>query len=186
MKKLKNLPNILSVIRIALIPCFVGSYLSFEGKGAALWPGLILFVSGFTDFLDGYIARKYHFETYLGKILDPVADKLTQFVVCLVIGFKNAFFFYLAALYFVKEFCMLIGGIWLTKRDVKIAGSKWWGKLATGLFYAVMLIVILFPTLPETVLDYMCFGLMAVILFAFVMYIPEFVKLLGSNKKVEE
>ncbi|MBQ5320883.1 MAG: CDP-alcohol phosphatidyltransferase family protein [Oscillospiraceae bacterium] len=186
MKNFKNLPNILSVVRIILIPFFVVSYLNFSEEGLYLLPGFILLLSGFTDFLDGYIARKYGFITYLGKILDPLADKLTQFTVCLVIGFRNSFFLYLAGLYFIKELCMLIGGIWLTKKDIKIAGSKWWGKLGTGMFYAVMLIVILFPTLPEIVSDWLCIGLMVVIVFAFVMYIPEFIKLLGVNKKIEE
>ena len=185
MRNLKNLPNILSVIRIGLIPFFVVSYLNFNEDGLCIFPGLILLLSGITDFLDGYIARKYGFITYLGKILDPLADKLTQFIVCLVIGLKNNFFLSLAALYFVKELCMLIGGIWLTKKDIKIAGSKWWGKLGTGMFYMVMLIVILFPNLPELVAAWLCIGLMGFILFAFVMYIPEFIKLLGG-KKIEE
>lgn len=186
MKGLKNLPNILSVIRIILIPIFVVAYLSYDGDGFYVLPAAILLASGFTDFLDGFIARKYHFESYLGKILDPLADKLTQFTVCLSVGIKINLFLYLAGLYFIKELCMLAGGIWLTRNNIKIIGSKWWGKVGTGLFYAVMFVVILFPNLSENVKLYLCLAMMIIIVCVLILYIPEFIKLINSKKDFEE
>ncbi len=186
MSAFKNLPNILSVIRILLIPVFVIAYFSYEGTGVYFLPAAILLASGLTDFLDGFIARKYHLESYLGKILDPLADKLTQFTVCLVVGFEVKVFLCLAALYFVKEFCMMIAGILLTHKNIKISGSKWWGKVGTGVFYAVMFVVVLFPNLSDNVKFYLCGAMMTMIIMVFILYIPEYFKLVRSNKVSEE
>ena len=185
MRSLKNLPNILSVIRIVLIPFFATAYLGYVGEGPYFLPASILIVSGITDVLDGFIARKFHFETKLGKIIDPLADKLTQFVVCLCIGFKVPIFFWLAAIYFVKEICMLIGGLLLTRNKVEIAPSKWWGKAGTALFYAVMCVVVLFPNLSENIKFYLCVGMMAIIICVFILYVPEFKKLINSKNDIE-
>jgi cardiolipin synthase len=181
MSAFKNIPNILSVIRILLIPIFITAYFSYDGSGVYFLPAAILLASGLTDFLDGFIARKYHLESYLGRILDPLADKLTQFTVCLVVGLEVKVFLYLAALYFIKEFCMMIAGILLTHKKIKIAGSKWWGKVGTGVFYAVMLVVVLFPNLSGNVKFYLCAAMMAMIITIFILYIPEYLKLIRTN-----
>lgn len=186
MSAFKNIPNILSVIRILLIPFFMTSYLSYEGSGVYFLPAAILLASGLTDFLDGFIARRFHLESYLGKILDPLADKLTQFTVCLAVGLEVKVFLCLATLYFVKEFCMMIAGILLTHKKIKIAGSKWWGKVGTGVFYAVMLVVVLFPNLSDNVKFYLCGAMMAMIIMIFVLYIPEYIKLVRPNNALKE
>ncbi len=185
MKSLKNLPNILSVIRIFLIPFFAAAYLGYEDEGYYFLPASILIVSGLTDAFDGFIARKFHFETKFGKIIDPLADKLTQFVVCLCIGLKNPVFICLAAVYFLKEVCMLIGGLLLTRRKIEIVSSKWWGKVGTALFYAVMCVVVFFPNLSVNIKLYLCIGMAAIITCVFVLYIPEFIKLLKSKNAIE-
>lgn len=182
MKSLRHIPNILSVIRILMIPFFAVSYLNFSGDGVCTLPAAILIASGITDFLDGFIARKFHFESYIGRILDPLGDKLTQFFVCFFVGFKVKFFLIAAALYAVKEIIMLIAGIILTKKDIKIISSKWWGKVATGVFYVVLTTVIFFPTMNEALKSILSVLLMATVLFAFFMYIPEFKKLIQANK----
>ena len=73
MKK-ENIPNILTIIRFILIPFIYMSVLSKHFLSA-----LIIFtISALTDVLDGYIARKYNYITDIGKLIDPLADKLTQ------------------------------------------------------------------------------------------------------------
>ena len=68
-----TIPNILSCFRIVLIPVFIVCYLNTPAEGIALWPVLILMLSGLTDVLDGFIARRFNMISDLGKMLDPVA-----------------------------------------------------------------------------------------------------------------
>ena len=95
---------------------------------------------------DGFIARKFNMVTQLGKILDPLADKLTLFTVALTLacsGYK--YLFLLAAVLFVKEILMLCGGVILARHynDNKMESSKWFGKFATALLYIVMFGILL-------------------------------------------
>ena len=69
-----TIPNLLSLLRIIVIPFFAYFFI----KGNALWAIIVLFLSGVSDFLDGKIARKFNQVSDLGKVLDPVADKLTS------------------------------------------------------------------------------------------------------------
>ena len=103
LKEFFNIPNCLCYFRIILIPVFFVFYFQAEGQMDYIISALILIVSGFTDFLDGYIARKYDMITDFGKLIDPIADKLTQFSVAvaliytysfsLILTFSNLFYF---------------------------------------------------------------------------------------------
>jgi cardiolipin synthase len=173
-------------VRIILIPIFIYLYFAHDGSIIAVWPTLILLLSGFTDWLDGFIARKYKFVTYVGKILDPAADKLTQFSVCLAVGIKNPFFLIVAAAYFIKELTMLIGGLLLTKKKIKIAGAKWFGKFGTAAFYAIMLLVLLFPNMDDELSLTLCVVLLAILIFVCIMYVPVFFELVKNGGEKEE
>lgn len=138
--KLKNIPNILSIIRICLVGVFVALF--FNDKIIA---ALIVFlVAGATDIVDGYLARRYNWITNLGKILDPLADKLMQCTVllCLYIGKLIPIWFVIPFL--LKEICTLcIGAIVIKRRNVTVV-SKWYGKLTVCLFYATIAASVLF------------------------------------------
>lgn len=169
-----NVPNILSILRIILIPVFAFIYLSADKKVDNTMyyiSAFILLISGFTDFLDGVIARKYNLITSLGKILDPLADKLTQAVVCICLALKINGFFYLVILFFIKEILMLIGGVRIIKKSKQVEGSKWFGKLSTFVFYVVVMIVIIFPDLPSYAVLSLIGISAACMIFAFLMYI---------------
>lgn len=172
-----NAPNLLSLLRIALIPVFAGVYLTAQAQPWFYIAALILLLSGITDLLDGLIARKCNMVTQLGKILDPLADKLTQAAACIVLGVRNPEFWVILALFLVKELLMLAAGLKLYRRDKSLDGSKWFGKLYTVVFYVIMLLVIAFPNLKTPLV----FGLLVVMavfmLFAFFMYIPVFLRL---------
>ncbi len=73
--KLMNLPNILTLARIAAVPVVVG-LLMFESQSNCFWAAVVFIVAAMTDWLDGYVARKWQIVTVLGKFLDPLADKL--------------------------------------------------------------------------------------------------------------
>lgn len=180
------IPNILSLIRILLIPAFIYLYLN-EYKGAAI---LILIVSGFSDMADGLIARRFGMITELGKILDPIADKLNQAVIAVCLALKFPQVAPLFALFVIKELCMLCGGFVLLRSGQKPIAACWWGKLATVVFYTVMAMILVFGDYAVGIKlpDYMITVLVAVaalfMIFSFVNYIPVFIKI-RSNKTAD-
>ncbi len=139
-----TIPNAMSFFRILLIPVFCVVFLMDMDNVAMqyLWAGIILVVSGATDLFDGYVARKLNQVTDLGKLLDPVADKMTlaAVLVCVWIKFKNSYWFItpLFAIMLLKEVIMIIGGIVLIKLGKKMVKAQWWGKVATAAFYLFM------------------------------------------------
>ena len=83
-----NLPNILSLLRIALIPVLIGIYfLPYES--APLWATIVFVIASLTDWLDGYLARKWNQTSPFGAFIDPVADKLIVTVALVLVLFKT-------------------------------------------------------------------------------------------------
>lgn len=145
MVKIVNIPNILTLARFLLIPLFVYSYV-FSGNIVA--SVIILAVSGITDVLDGYIARKYNMITKWGVVFDPIADKLTQVTVALCIAIKgHSIMWFVFGFLLVKELVMVLGGINLYKKGDVVVSANWYGKAATLLFYLVFFILIIFGDL---------------------------------------
>lgn len=177
-----NIPNMLSVFRIALIPVFGFVYLGAKEQPWFYIAALILLVSGITDLLDGLIARKFNMVTPLGKVLDPVADKLTQAATCIFLGVRNPEFWLILALFLVKELVMLLAGIKIYRRDKALDGSKWFGKLYTVVFYVIMLLIIAFPNLKTPLVFALLCIMAAFMLFAFIMYVPVFLRLNKNGK----
>lgn len=143
-----TIPNLISVIRIALIPVFGVLYY----QGDVLWAVVVLFISGLTDFFDGKIARKFNQISALGKLLDPIADKLTQITIAIVLyltfsgsadetikAFSWVFLVFLA-----KEALMVVGGALMIAFGLKPSAAEMPGKIATFVFYAVMIVIIAF------------------------------------------
>ncbi len=129
--KLSNIPNILSIVRIALVFVFIALFFS----GEVYWALLIFFLAGATDVLDGYLARRNNWITNLGKILDPFADKLMQCTVLVCLWVKDYIPWWFVVPFFVKElFTVLIGLIVIKRRSVAVV-SKWYGKMTVCLFY---------------------------------------------------
>ena len=130
MKK-ENIPNILTIIRFILIP-FI--FISVISKHFLL--GLVLFtLSALTDILDGFIARKFNFITDIGKLIDPLADKLTQISLLLSLAILEILPWWIFIIVFIKELVIVISASVLYSKDDVVVYSKWYGKLATVLFY---------------------------------------------------
>ena len=145
--KLKNIPNILSVIRILLVFVFVFCYFVMAQPFVAL--GVFLF-AGLTDVVDGYLARRNNWVTKLGKILDPFADKLMQFTVLVCLLIDRIIPWWFVALFFIKDgFSLLAGVIVIKRRDVAVV-SKWYGKLTVCIFYATIALSMIFETFLRT------------------------------------
>ena len=144
-----TIPNILSYFRLILIPYFVIAYMSAESQGEYVYATGILVLSGLTDAVDGFIARRFNQGTKIGQLLDPVADKLTQVAVVAVLMLKWPVFLFLFILFLVKETYMFVENIRLYKKQKTLDGSIWPGKIATIVFYFTMFIAVFFPTLTE-------------------------------------
>ena len=162
-----TIPNLLSLVRILLIPLIIWLYCA---QKAYMHTFIVIAISGFTDIIDGKIARKFDMASDVGKVLDPIADKLTQaaLVICLIARYP--WMWALLALFAVKECLMLLWGYLTLKSTDTINGAKWYGKLSTVVLYAVMMILILFVDIPQaiaTVLMLLCGGMM---LLSLVMY----------------
>lgn len=140
LKRNFSVPNVISLIRLAIIPFMVWFYL--EGK--LVWAVAMVAISGLSDAIDGYIARHFNQITPLGKVLDPVADKLTQIAlgVCLVFSFP--FVLPLVILLVIKDALMLFWGVRLLKAGQSPFSAKWWGKVATIAFYIGVLVIMAF------------------------------------------
>ena len=127
---LKNVPNALTIVRFILIPIIL--YFIFTGNYLL---GFIFFtISGLTDILDGTIARKFNLISNFGKLMDPLADKLTQISVLASLVIKDIIPIWILIKVMAKELIMIIGASFLYGKDV-VVYSKWFGKLATVLFY---------------------------------------------------
>lgn len=105
--RFSTLPNLLTLLRLAILPLLANFVLQRQG----LWAAGILFLAGVTDFFDGYLARRYKEESVFGKLMDPVADKilLCVAVICLVATPHSAMSPFLAIFILVREF--LIAGL---------------------------------------------------------------------------
>ncbi len=170
---LKHIPNILTVIRILLIPIivvfiFIGNYiLAF----------IFFTISGITDIADGFIARKFNLISNFGKLMDPLADKLTQIATLASLVFTNIIPIWILLIVFLKEFIMICGASFLYGKDV-VVYSRWYGKLATVLFYIAIVISLLLKQFNLTGiwqnldLGLYAFALVATI-FSLIMYVRD-------------
>lgn len=133
-----TVPNLMSVFRISLIAPFV----IFMKKESYIAAGIVLILSGITDALDGFIARKFKMVTDLGKVLDPVADKLTIIAVmlCFAAKFKEIVPFVIILI--LKEASMFVAGAFLLKKCKRPIAARWYGKLATIVFYISVITVV--------------------------------------------
>lgn len=186
-----TIPNWLSFIRIALIPVFAVLFL----KGYVLTAVIVMIVAALTDLLDGKIARKFNQVSNLGKILDPIADKLSQMaiVIVLIVAYWENAIKYLFMFFIAKEIIMLLGGALLLSLGMRPTAAEIWGKVATTVFYICMIFVLAFGksgalcdltgfTLPDTV-TWILVAISAVCtLIALLGYAPGFMKQIKENK----
>lgn len=144
-KEIFTVPNILVYIRIALIPVFVLLYLYATRPAHYYLAFAVMVIAFLTDFFDGKIARRFNQVTVLGKIIDPIADKLYQFSVALCIVVQFPQMIVIAVLLFVKEISMGIMGLVLISKGGKVFSAKWYGKFCTGFVDITMVLFLISP-----------------------------------------
>lgn len=146
--KILTIPNLLSFFRLCLIPLFMWLYCVERNY---LWTGIILIISGLTDTVDGIIARKFNMISDLGKVLDPIADKVTQAAMLFCLLTRFPLMIAPLALMVVKEFFMGVTGLLVIQKTGKVFGADWHGKVNTWLLYAMMIIHVFWYNIPDVV-----------------------------------
>ena len=144
-KEIFSIPNLMGYFRILMIPVFCYLYI---GKQRYLAASAAVLLSSLTDLFDGKIARKFNMVTELGKLLDPVADKLTHGALALCLALRYPLMWALILLLIVKEGYMAVMGAVLLKKGKKLNGAMWFGKVCTAVLFAGLLVLFLFPHLP--------------------------------------
>ena len=177
-KKL-GIPNILSILRLVLIPAFVIIYFA-DIRYSGVIAALVLIISGITDVLDGIIARRFNMTSALGQILDPLADKLTQATISICLVVRDVAPLWILCLLILKEFVMIGAGANIIRKGKEMLSSRWFGKLGTVVFYAAMILIIALQP-SYRVVDAMLAIVLCFMVFSLIMYAPSFFKIISKK-----
>ncbi len=175
-----TIPNVLSLLRIVILPIFIVLYIwscHIDSQTMQYAAFGLLVLSGLTDCFDGWIARKFHQESEIGKLLDPIADKLTQVAVVICLATQYQAFLPLLFICVIKEFLQGLGGLILLSRGSEMRASKWYGKVSTVVFYVCVAAIVLWKDMPTNVLFALVLLIALMMLFAFVRYLMLFLSI---------
>lgn len=178
-KDILTIPNILSFFRILLIPVIVVLYCKYEMYSATT---LVILISGLTDVVDGWIARKFHMVSDFGKILDPISDKLTQASILLCLFTRFPHMIYLFVLMAVKETLMGVTGLLSIRSSGEVHGADWHGKFTTCLLYGMMLVHIVWHGISTRISDLLLSFVACAMLFSLIMYVMRNVHVIREHK----
>ncbi len=180
-----NLPNLLTLLRLCLVPVFLWVFfcLPQSGSGHPLAAGVLL-LAGLTDVLDGFLARRLGLITEWGKTYDPLADKLVQSAALAAIWSMLPQYWMLYTFLLLKEAVVLLGGLVIYKKNHHVASAQWFGKLANVIFYIAGLIIIYDGGLPDSYALALLGLLLAAMLFAGVRYLVFFLR--QTSKTLQE
>ena len=178
-EQILTIPNFLSFFRIFLIPFIVLLYCIDQ----PLWALALVVLSGLTDVCDGFIARKFHMVTDIGKALDPIADKLTQGVIMIALLIDFPFMWLPLGIMIVKEVGSFILRFIAFRKTQEVHCAEWHGKLTTIVLYLIMALHMIWINIPPH-LSCICIvvasGLM---IFSCVLYTLDVIVILSGSKK---
>ena len=167
-----SIPNLISFFRILLIPLMVTLY----WKGRTIAAVVVFGVSAASDIVDGQIARRFHMVTDLGKMLDPLADKLTQGAAAICVGRLHPQAFLLFGFMALKELTQAAIGAYSLKKTGHAFSARWFGKLCTVITTACLMAMFVFPQLPEWAVNAMLLLCGAAMLCSLTLYANYFIK----------
>lgn len=171
-KQVFTIPNILSIFRLLLIPVYIQIYM----HGHYYLAAIILAISCLTDAVDGFIARRFNMITNLGKVLDPIADKATQFTLIVCLAFRHPILWSIIGLFVAKELFQIIAGYIVVRHGRILKGAQLSGKICTTVLFFSLILLVLLPDIPHN----WVFGITIVdgifLLIAFVDYIFVYVR----------
>ncbi len=173
-KDICTIPNLLSLFRLVLIPVYVTIYLNADSTQDYYLSAGILAVSCLTDLIDGKVARHFNMISSLGKVLDPLADKATQFTLIMCLTVRYAVLWYLVGLFVVKESFQLIAGGINLKRGKMLKGALISGKVCTTILFVSLILMVMLPELEVKVVNIIALVDAIFMLIAFVDYVTAY------------
>ncbi|HIZ13879.1 MAG TPA: CDP-alcohol phosphatidyltransferase family protein [Candidatus Mediterraneibacter stercorigallinarum] len=180
--KILTIPNMLSFFRLCLIPVIMWLYCVEDNY---LWAGIVLIVSGITDTVDGFVARHFHMTSDLGKVLDPVADKLTQAAMLFCLLTRFPLMILPLGIMVLKEFFMGVTGLMVIQKTGKVFGADWHGKVTTWLLYAMMILHVFWYNIPAALSRVLIAACVVMMLISLVLYGRHNLKALREDRKPE-
>ena len=182
-KDVFTIPNLISMIRLVLIPVYIYIYLNATQTRDYYIAGGILVVSCLTDMIDGQIARKFHMTSTLGKLLDPIADKLTQLALIVCLSIQYPLLRVSLLLLLCKELFQAIAASIMFRRGKALPGAILPGKICTTVLFLSFIVMVLVPEMDLWIANTIATVDAIFLAYAFISYIFAF---FGKNSKVED
>ena len=170
-KEILTVPNLLSLLRLVMIPVYVRLYLKAASPRQFFGATALMGASCLTDLLDGWIARRFHMVSTLGKVLDPIADKLTQFSMAVCLSFPYPVLKTTLTLFVVKELGQLALAAIHLIRGYMLPGALMAGKVCTAVLFISFIFLALFPAVPNDVVRVIALTDEILLVFSFVSYV---------------
>ena len=169
-KELFTIPNLLSLFRLVMIPVYILIYTRATEAADYFIAAGILAVSCLTDLVDGKIARHFNMVSHVGKVLDPLADKATQFALIICLAVRYPVLKAVIVLFVVKESFQLIAGLFTLKKGKMLSGARMAGKISTTVLFISLIFMVLMPELHSKTVHIIAIIDFIVLLIAFVDY----------------
>ncbi len=182
-KDILNIPNLLSLFRLALIPVYMHIYLHARDARDYWIAGSILAVSCLTDMVDGKIARKFNMITPLGKLLDPIADKFTQLVLTICLSLKYPVMRPVLILFLAKEFFQFFAALINYRKGKALDGAILAGKICTTVLFTSFTLLVVIPEMHPRLVEAFAWLDGICLLFAFIHYVFAF---FGKHAKLHD
>lgn len=176
-----NVPNTLSILRLVMVPIFAVVFFQ-PGPSARYWAAGVYALAFLTDIADGYIARHFDQVTRLGRILDPLADKLMTFTVIICITSVGIIPVWAVIIFFAKEAVMCLGALSMLHKIDDVMPANWLGKISTFVFFVVCAALVLFPAIPHGWATTMISVALVLTVVAFLYYLWLYMAVLGKKK----
>lgn len=181
-KEFFTLPNLLSFLRVPMAACFYFFY-NWNNLSGLLLAVLFLILSAITDLLDGKLARHFGQVSEFGKILDPVADKITQatFILCLLHRYPVTFWLFI--LFLIKELTISIVAFVAVRRSGKNNGAMIYGKINTVLLYICLGALLFLIDLPRQVSNFILIVAFLSLTMSMILYLIAYIRIILRHRK---
>lgn len=170
-KEILTFPNLLSLLRLVMIPVYIRLYLRATSSEEFLGAAALMGASCLTDLLDGWIARRFQMVSTVGKILDPLADKLTQLSMAVCLSLTYPALKTILALFTVKELGQLTLALVHLTRGYMLPGALMAGKVCTAVLFISFIFLALSPDVPTHTVNVIVLTDGILLVFSFVSYV---------------
>jgi len=182
-REIFTIPNLLSLFRLLLIPVYTIIYLNARESREYFLAAAILAVSCLTDMIDGQIARHFNMISNFGKVLDPLADKLTQLSLTICLSVKYPVLRGVLILFVIKEIFQATATFIMFRRGKVLPGALFAGKICTTILFISFILLVLMPTIPAPVVNSIAIIDAAFLAYAFISY---FLAFFGKHQKLQD